>query len=105
VPAGGDAYTLKWIIHDWDDERAISILKNCHRAMLKDGKVLIIEAIVRPGSEPAFSKFVDLNMLVMTGGRERSEAEYRTLLTAAGFRLTKMVPSQSGMSLIEGVRA
>jgi len=72
VPAGGDAYTLKWIIHDWDDERAISILKNCHRAMLKEGKVLIIEAIVPPGSEPAFGKFVDLNMLVMTGGRARA---------------------------------
>ena len=70
VPSGGDAYILKWIIHDWGDERAIAILRNCHRVMTEYGKLLLVEAVVPRSSEPHFSKFIDLNMLVMTGGRE-----------------------------------
>ena len=101
VPPDGDAYILKWIIHDWDDERSIAILKNCHRAMAKDGKLLLVEAVVPPGSEPHFSKFIDLNMLVMTGGRERTENEYRTLLTASGFELSAITPTHSPLSVIE----
>lgn len=101
VPGGGDAYILKWIIHDWDDERSITILKNCHRAMTGNGKLLLVEAIVPRGSEPHFSKFIDLNMLVMTGGRERTENEYRTLLEASGFNLTGIIPTESPMSVIE----
>ena len=104
VPDGGDTYILKWIIHDWDDEQSIAILKNCHRAMAPSGKLLLVEAIVPPGNEPSFSKFLDLNMLVMTGGRERNEAEYRSLLRAAGFELTQVVPTPSQSSIIEGVR-
>ena len=83
VPQGGDAYILKWVIHDWDDERSIAILKNCHRAMSPNGKLFVVEAVIPPGNEPFFHKFMDLNMLVMTGGRERTEAEYRTLFEAA----------------------
>ena len=104
VPGGGDAYILKWIIHDWDDERSITILKNCYRAMTKNGKLLLVEAVVPHGSEPHFSKFIDLNMLVMTGGRERTENEYRTLLEASGFKLTRIVPTESAMSVVEGER-
>lgn len=104
VPRGGDAYILKWIIHDWDDERAVAILRNCHRAMIENGKLLLVEAVVPPGSEPHLSKFMDLNMLVMTGGRERTEEEYRLLLKAAGFRLTRIIPTGSPMSVIEGER-
>ncbi len=104
VPGGGDAYILKWIIHDWDDERSITILRNCHRAMTENGKLLLVEAVVPRGSEPHFSKFIDLNMLVMTGGRERTENEYRMLLEASGFKLTRIIPTESPMSVIEGER-
>ena len=104
VPGGGDAYILKWIIHDWDDERSVTILKNCHRAMTENGKLLLVEAVVPGGSEPHFSKFIDLNMLVMTGGSERTENEYRMLLEASGFKLTRIIPTESPMSVIEGER-
>jgi hypothetical protein len=104
VPSGGYAYILKWIIHDWDDERSVTILKNCHRAMAENGRLLLVEAVVPDGSEPHFSKFIDLNMLVMTGGRERTEDEYRTLFEASGFRLTRIIPTESPMSIIEGER-
>jgi ubiquinone/menaquinone biosynthesis C-methylase UbiE len=104
VPSGGDAYIVKWIIHDWDDEQSVSILKNCHRAMAENGRLLLVEAVVPDGSEPHFSKYMDLNMLIMTGGRERTEDEYRTLLEASGFKLTRTVPTKSPMSIIEGER-
>jgi hypothetical protein len=105
VPSGGDAYVLKWIIHDWDEERAVTILRNCHRAMAEPGKLLLVEAVLPRGNAPFFHKFMDLTMLVMTGGRERTEAEYGSLLKAAGFRLARVVPTASEMSVIEGVRA
>lgn len=104
VPEGGDAYILKWIIHDWDGERATRILRNCHRAMVEQGRLLLVETVVPEGSEPHFSKFMDLNMLVMTGGCERTEDEYRKLLDASGFRLTRIVPTASLMSVVEGER-
>ena len=105
VPSGGDAYLLKWIIHDWDDERSVTLLQSCHRAMAKNGKLLVVEAIIPSDDTPSFHKFMDLNMLVMTGGRERTEAEYQTLLEAAGFRLVGIIPTQSEMRVIEGIRA
>ncbi len=104
VPAA-DTYVLKWIIHDWDDERSVAILKNCRSAMTKSGKVLLVEAVIGPGATTAFSKFVDLNMLVMTGGRERTEAEYRALFDAAGLRLTRVIPTHTEMSILEGAMA
>ncbi|MBI3801360.1 MAG: methyltransferase [Deltaproteobacteria bacterium] len=105
VPSGGDAYLLKWIIHDWDEEHSVAILKNCHRAMAEQGKLLLVEARVPPGNTPSFHKFMDLNMLVMTGGRERTEVEYQALLEAAGFRLTRTIPTPSEMDVMEGARA
>ncbi len=104
VPSGGDAYLLKWIIHDWDDARSVAILKNCHRTMPPHGKLLLVEAIIPAGDRPSFHKFMDLNMLVMTGGRERTEAEYRGLLDAAGFSLRTIIPTQTEMSVLEAVR-
>jgi hypothetical protein len=101
VPAGGDAYMLKFIIHDWDDERAAAILRNVHRVMPAHGKLLLGEMVVAPGNQPDFSKFLDLNMLVMTGGRERTAEEFRQLLLQAGFRLTRIVPTASPMCVIE----
>lgn len=104
VPLGGDAIIMKWIIHDWNDEQSVAIMKNCHRALPENGKLILIEAVVPEGNEPHFSKFIDLNMLVMTGGRERTEVEFRRLYEASGFRLTRIVPTKSPFSVIEGVR-
>jgi hypothetical protein len=104
VPQGGDAIILKWIIHDWNDEQSVTILKNCHRALPDNSKLILVEAVVPAGNEPHFSKFIDLNMLVMTGGRERTEEEFRALYKAAGFRLTRVVATESPFSVIEGVR-
>jgi O-methyltransferase domain/Dimerisation domain len=104
VPEGGDAIIMKWIVHDWNDEQSIAIMKNCHRALPENGKLILIEAVVPEGNEPHFSKFIDLNMLVMTGGRERTEEEFRRLYEASGFRLTRIVPTESPFSVIEGVR-
>ena len=105
VPSGGDAYMLKNIIHDWNDESAIAILKNCHRAMPDNGKLLLVETVIPSGNEPSVGKFVDIEMLLMTsGGRERTEAEFQNLFRAAGFKLTSITPTQSPLSVIEGVR-
>jgi len=105
VPEGGDAYILKYIIHDWDDERAIAILKQCHKVMPANGKILVAEQVIPPGNEPFMGKLLDLNMLaVLPGGRERTEAEYRALFEKAGFKLTRIVPTQDEMSIIEGIR-
>jgi hypothetical protein len=104
VPSGGDAIIMKWIIHDWNDEQSIAIMKNCHRALPENGKLILVEAVVPPGDEMHFAKFIDLNMLVMTGGRERTEEEFRELYEAAGFRLTRVVPTESPFSVIEGLK-
>jgi hypothetical protein len=104
VPTGGDAYLLKWIIHDWDEERAVTLLRNCHQAMAARSKLLVIEAVLPSGNTSFFHKWADLTMLVITGGRERTEAEYRALFETAGFKLTQIIPTASEMSVIEGVR-
>ncbi len=101
VPAA-DAYLLKMILHDWDDEKSIAILKNIRKAMKPDGRVLAIEAVIPPGNAPSPGKFLDVNMLVMTGGRERTEAEFRALYKAAGFELTRIVPAHPSAAIIEG---
>jgi O-methyltransferase domain len=104
VPGGGDAYLMKHVIHDWDEERAIAILKNCHRAMGENGKLLLVEHVIQPGNEPSFWKLLDLEMLIAVGGRERTEEEFRALYAAAGFELTRVVPTPCPMSVIEGAR-
>jgi hypothetical protein len=103
VPSGGDAYILSWIIHDWDDDRSVTILKNCRRAMARDGRVLVIELVIPPGNEASLSKLYDIHMLVLTGGRERREDEYRELLAAADLRLTRVIPTGVPRSIIEAV--
>lgn len=105
VPQGGDTYILKSIIHDWDEERAIAILKNIRRAMKPDGKLLLVETVIPPGNEPSPAKLGDLHMLVMTGGRERSRAEYGALFDAAGFQLVNVIPTESMVSIVEGVKS
>jgi hypothetical protein len=103
VPLGGDTYLLKDIIHDWDDARSVAILRNCRRAMSDPAKLLLIERIIPPGNDPAVGKLVDISMLVMTGGMERTENEYRALLEAAGFRMQAIIPTGIGSSIIEAV--
>ena len=100
VPAA-DAYVMKLIIHDWDDEKAITILKNCARAGRPGARVILIDAIVKPGNEPAFSKWIDLEMMLLPGGRERTEAEFAALFAAAGMKVTRVVATKSPMSVIE----
>jgi SAM-dependent methyltransferase len=101
VPQGGDAYIMKHIIHDWDDERAALILKNIREAMKPGGRVILLEAVVTPGSQPDFAKIIDLEMLLMPGGRERTEQEFRDLFAGAGFELTRVIPTKSPLSVIE----
>jgi hypothetical protein len=101
VPPGADAYLMRHIIHDWEDDKSITILRNCRRAM-GQGKLLLVEGIVPPGNEPSVSKFFDLAMMVLPGGMERTEEEYRQLLDSAGFRLARIVPTRTWVSVIEG---
>lgn len=107
LPAGGDLYILSRILMDYDDERCVRLLQNCHRAMTPGGRVLIVQLLMPEqgggAREQLFEAAVsDLNMMVLTGGRERTEAEYRTLLGRAGFRLSRVAASQALVSLIEG---
>ena len=104
VPAGGDLYLLKRVIHDWDDERAGTILRVCRAAMGPGARLLLIDAVLAEGNAPDWGKLIDLQMLVMTsGGRERTEAGFRSLLAAAGFRLERVIPAGPTASLIEAV--
>jgi hypothetical protein len=102
VPAGGDAYLLRHILHDWDDERALKILGSCRRGMQPGTKLLVVESVIPPGNNPFFGKLLDLTMLVLPGGLERTEAEYRRLFSAGGFRLTRIVPTDKEVSVVEG---
>jgi hypothetical protein len=106
VPSGHDLYLLKWIIHDWDDARAMAILRACHRAMSGRGTVLIVERVLSDRTTPTELDHyrADLLMAIATpGGKERTRREFEALLDATGFRLTALVPTRSPMSVIEGV--
>ena len=109
VPAGGDAYILSRVLHDWNDERAIAILRNCRRSMAPGGKVLLVERIIPARIENSEAMRVlvvsDLHMMVMNGGRERTEAQYRELFAAAGLNLTRVISTGGAMSVIEGMIA
>lgn len=104
VPSA-DAYIMKHIIHDWDDERSIKIMQSIHRAMIGDGKVLLIEMVIPEGNDPHPGKILDLEMLTSPGGLERTEAEYASLFERAGFRLNRIIPTFSPFSVIEAVKA
>jgi hypothetical protein len=103
VPAGADAYILCGVIHDWADDHSLQILKNCHRAMAKKGRVLLVETVVPDTDANCFSKLLDLNMLVMTGGRERTKAEFCALFDASGYKLTRIIPTIAPQSVIEAI--
>jgi hypothetical protein len=105
VPAGGDAYILKAILHDWDDAASVVILKVCRRVTGPETKLLVLERVLGPPNEDADAKFSDLNMLVAPGGQERTRDEFAALFGAAGFRLTAVVSTGKRLSVLEGVPA
>jgi hypothetical protein len=100
VPAA-DAYIMKNIIHDWSNEKALSILQNCHRAGTGKTRVILVEAVITPGNEPHFAKWLDLEMLLLPGGRERTEEEFARLFEQAGFGLTRVVQTKSPVCVLE----
>lgn len=104
VPPGGDAYIMKHIIHDWDDAKAIVILKHVRAALAgkPKGRLLLVESVVRAGDEPDLAKLIDLEMMLLPGGKERTEAEFAALFANAGFELTRVVPTESPLAIIEG---
>jgi O-methyltransferase domain/Dimerisation domain len=105
VPAGYETYLLSRVIHDWDDERSNALLTRCHQAMQPQGKVLLVERVIRTGSSPQVLVLEsDVQMLVVTGGKERTDAEYRALLNAAGFEVTQLIPVLTPFYVIEAGR-
>ena len=104
IPEGGDVHLLKQIIHDWDDEQAACILANCHAALAPAGKLLLVEMVVPSDNQPNMAQAMDLNMLAILGGRERTEEEYRTLLERSGFQLERVIATHSPFSVIEALR-
>ena len=104
MPDGANLHLLKQVVHDWDDERAMLLLRNCHRALRPAGRVVLVEMVLPEDNRPSPAQAMDLNMLVLLGGRERTEAEYRRLLQEAGFRLERVIPTHSPFSVIEATR-
>jgi len=101
VPAGGDLYLLKFVLHDWDDERSGEILNNIRRVIDPSGRLVVVEIVLPPMNEPHIGPLIDLNMMVMTGGVERTEVEYRDLLAKSGFRMKRVAGTRSPFSVID----
>jgi hypothetical protein len=104
VPKGADVYTLKYLLHDWNDERSVQILKNCRAAMHGKSRLLVIDSVIPPGNGPDYVKLLDIEMLTI-GGRERTKADFAAIFRAAGLKLTRVIPTRSPLSIVEGVRA
>ena len=103
LPSGGAAYLLKRIVHDWDDERAVAILTNCRRAMGQRGTLLLVEQVLPAGDGSSSGALTDPDMPISPGGQGRTEAEYRALLAAVGFTLTRVIPTGTRFSILEGL--
>lgn len=103
VPDGGDVYVLKSVLHNWDGAACLTILRACRRAMTEHARLVVIERVIPSGNAPSEAKLFDINMLVVAGGRERTESEYRALLRSASFAPTRVIPTRSALSLIEAV--
>jgi hypothetical protein len=104
VPAGGDAYILSHVIHDWSESQCLAILGNCHRAMKPESRLLLVEMVLPEGDAPHPGKTLDMVMLVGPGGQERTAKEYQALLAKAGFRVTRVIPTPSPVSVVEAVK-
>lgn len=104
VPKGADAYTLKYILHDWSDERAVQIFENCRAAMTGKSRLLVVDSVILPGNAPGYVKLLDIEMLII-GGRERTKADFAAIFRTAGLKLTRVLPTKSPLSIVEGIRA
>jgi hypothetical protein len=104
IPSGGDAYILSNILHDWPDDKCRIILDNCHEVMKPGSKLLIIEMIVPQGNQPSVAKLLDLEMMVTTGGRERTEDEFKDLLDNSGFKISQITQTNAGVCVIESLK-
>jgi O-methyltransferase domain/Dimerisation domain len=105
IPADADAYLMKMILHDWNDEQCLQILNNCSKVMKPSSKLLVFEAVIPEGNDPHPGKFMDINMLTMTGGKERTEKEFTSLFSGAGLKLSKIIATHSPMfSIIEVIK-
>ena len=102
IPVAGDAFLLRHILHDWDDDDAVTILRNCRNVLQPGGRILVVETVIPAGNGPCFGKWLDLMMLVV-GGRERTREQYKQLFSAAGLHLARIVPTAHEVSVIEGV--
>jgi len=102
IPAGADLYVLKRVLHEWPDDICEGILRRCHDAAGKDGRVIVVDAVIPPGNHPDLTKAVDLLMMILLDGRERSEADFRELFARAGLKLTRIVATPSRLSIVEG---
>jgi hypothetical protein len=102
VPSGADAYIMKYILHDWNDELSHTLLSNIRKSIDKNGTLLAVDNVIPAGNDPHWGKLLDINMLVLTGGKERTEKEFRELYRRAGFELTRVVPTQCPLSIVEG---
>ena len=105
VPEGADAYMMKYILHDWDDEKCVRILSNCREAMAPGGRVLVVDSVIQPGNRQEWGKLMDINMLVLTGGRERTEVEFAELSSRAGLRLERVIATACPLSIVVAERA
>jgi hypothetical protein len=103
VPRGGDAYVMKYILHNWDDEHCVRLLSNCREAMNPGGRVLVADAVVLPVEKPDWGKLLDIQMMVVVPGKERTRAEFAALFERAGLELTRVISTDCPLSLIEGV--
>ena len=105
LPRNADVYLMKMVLHDWNDEQCLQILNNCNKAMRPDSKLLVIEAVIPEGNDPHPGKFMDINMMAMTGGRERTQKEFIALFAQAGLKLSRIISTQSPMfSIIEVIK-
>jgi hypothetical protein len=105
IPTGCDLYVLSHIIHDWSEQQCLIILGNCYRAMSPNSRLLIIEMVLSDGNAFHPGKMLDMTMLALTPGQERTEPQYRALLEKANFKLTRVIPTKSAVSIVEAIPA
>jgi O-methyltransferase/methyltransferase family protein len=103
VPSGADACVMKYVLHDWTDDQCVTILNNCRAAMPKRGRVLVVDTVIESGNRPQWGKLLDITMLVVTGGRERTREEFTRLFERAGLRVKRVIPTKCPLSIVEGV--
>jgi hypothetical protein len=105
VPAGADGYIMKYIIHDWDDDKSIRILRNCREAKAPQAKVLVVDHVIPPGNDANWAKLIDILMMIGPGGRERTREEFQELFARSGLRLKRVIRTACPLSILEAVRA